>query len=400
MTYRIENLDSDGRNSELCLVRSKNMRRTTLQVIGKCFIGLGAVGIVVLWIQLERWQSTSNVLFPILFCLGLIAICFGGYLLSFPFHKWPTKISFVLNEELLLFGSESHFSADYAVPYAMLSDVRLLRKRVRSNIGSSRVRLDVYRIAMVFKNLSRMTLLTFKPVPGTRAFPREYFEPLNRLRALLETKNRGSMTSNDHKLERPSRFFSDSSSGIRELFWHSRPQLCELWLCSIPAIVLLTLYWIHWSWGIRVEILVPSSIFCGFLLAVLALRIALQSAQKHHLKFSKMGLEVEITGLFGQWRWLIPRDWIGNFQFHFPELGGCPAIDVIERSEACRQNEQWTDSLKDIEGVVDDLHVLALPLGLGKRRRVTTPDLSLPELIFVTEWLNSCMNEEEEALRP
>ena len=88
MTYRIENLDSDGRNSELCLVRSKNMRRTTLQVIGKCFIGLGAVGIVVLWIQLERWQSTSNVLFPILFCLGLIAMCFGGYLLSFPFHKW------------------------------------------------------------------------------------------------------------------------------------------------------------------------------------------------------------------------------------------------------------------------------------------------------------------------
>jgi|GEM_PF-4927063 len=395
MTYRIEHTHSELEESEFVLVRSEISGFKILRVIGKCFMGLGLAGATGVWLQLGLWRTRTEMLFPILFGLSLIVTCLGAYFTSLREFQWPPKIRFRPNHKTLIFSSGSGFSDDFAIPYHSLLGIKMLRRKVRSTVASSRVQVDLYRVALIFKNLSRLTLLTFTPIQEGRGIPKEYLEKLHHIRVRSKWVDEQNSPRPGQENIPPARFFFDNSSKTREIFWHSNPSFQELWLLSIPLIVLVTITWVELQSSLRRElywsVALSSIVLCGFL----SYRIVRDNAKRHHLRFSQNGLEVERTGFLGRKTSRIPMNWIGDFRPYFPEIGSSPAIDIIERSVSARQRAEFNEQGDNEDECLEDLRMIALPYKFGKRRRIPTSDLNLKELIFLADWLNSNRNPEE-----
>ena len=391
MAYGIEHMRSQSDDSELVLVRSENSGPKTLRIIGRCFIGLAIAGVVCIWIKLGLWQSRAEILFPILLGLTLLVLCLGIYFVNIKSFEWPEKIRISKKRKALIFSSTSPFSKEYAVSYNALLGVQMLRKRVRSTIGSSTVRLDLYRVAIIFKNLSCLPLLELKPIQSRKPVPVEYKESLRRIKDVWmpgEGTEKGTPTQESSP---PARFFFDNSTKFREVFWRSQPHFQELWLFLIPIIVMTTVNWVQIQSDLRAELYWSVTLVSLALAVYLGNRIVRSCFTEHRLRMTQNGLEAQMTGFLGRKRFQISRNWIGNFRPHFPEFGGSAAIDIIERTQAERQRERFLGSSMEEEAVVEDLHIIELPFPfgkLGKRRRIPTSDLDLSELVFLADWLN------------
>ncbi|MEE2904586.1 MAG: hypothetical protein VYC39_19815 [Myxococcota bacterium] len=394
MTYRIEHTHSRLDESGFVLVRSETARLKTLRLIGKCFIGLGLAGAAGVWFQLGLWKTRTEMLFPILLGLSLIVTCLGAYFTNLREFPWPTKIRFLPKQKTLIFSSESSYNDDLTIPYQMLLGIKLFRRKVRSTIASSRVQVDLYRVALIFENLSNLTLLTFPPIPKSRRVPKEYLETFHQIRTRSKLVDGHQSSWPGQESIPPARFFFDNSKKNREIFWHSIPSFQELWLLSIPFVVLVTITWVEIQSGLRRELywsVALSSIIFG---AYLGRRIARHSATRHRLRFTQNSLEIETTGFLGRKNLRIPINWIGDFRPYFPEIGGLPAIDIVERSASAHQRTEFNSLDENEHEFLEDLNIFALPFHFGRRRRIPTADLNLRELIFLADWLNTNRDSE------
>ena len=388
MTYRIEDTRSQPDDSELVLARSEKSGPRTLRIIGRCFVGLAMAGVACIWIKLGLWHSRPEILFPILLGLMLLILCLGIYFVKIRRFEWPEKMRMSKKRKALIFSSTSPFSKEYVVPYSALLGVCMLRKRVRSTIGSSNVRLDLYRVAIVFKNLSFLPLLELKPIQSRKPVPTEYKKSLRKIKDVWRPGKGTEKGTPTQESIPPTRFFFDNSTKFREVFWRSKPHFQELWLFWMPIIVMTTVNWVQIQSDLRAELYWSVTLVSLTLAVYLGNRIVRSCFTEHRLRITQNGLEVQMTGFLGRKRLQISRNWIGDFRPHFPDFGGSGAIDIIERTMSELQRERFLTSSMDEEAIVEDLHIIELPYPFGKRRRIPTSDLDLSELIFLADWLN------------